>query len=345
MISNTSIPSITTGPRQSNFELLRILAMLLVLVLHCNFWPIGIPDAADFHDAPLTTWTRTLFQSAAIVCVNVFILISGWFKIKVSLKGFFNFIFQCLFFSFGTYLVMFCLGKAPFSLTIIAECLGISKVEWFIKSYIGLYILAPALNIFSDKASRKQLFWVLVAFFTFQTIYGMTMTAQFIQRGYSTFSFIGLYLLARYMRLYPSRILSRLSLWSYLGSVGVLSVLFYINQMIKSPLDMYAYINPLIIFSSMGLFLTFGNIKMRTSPVINTISRSSFAIYLLHYSPVILQPVFLPTARRIFENYSGAGYFGAISLFIIVVSLTAILTDQLRIWLWRRIQCIFNYQR
>lgn len=35
------ITSITAGPRQSNFELLRILAMFLVLVVHSDFWSIG----------------------------------------------------------------------------------------------------------------------------------------------------------------------------------------------------------------------------------------------------------------------------------------------------------------
>ncbi len=37
-MSTSEINSITIGPRQSNFELLRILAMFLVIVIHVDFF-------------------------------------------------------------------------------------------------------------------------------------------------------------------------------------------------------------------------------------------------------------------------------------------------------------------
>ena len=48
MIVKMNISSITKGPRKSNFELLRIVAMLFVLILHADFFVNQIPTRNDF---------------------------------------------------------------------------------------------------------------------------------------------------------------------------------------------------------------------------------------------------------------------------------------------------------
>ncbi len=196
------ISSITSGPRQSNIELLRILAMFLVLVVHADFWALGRPAAEDFSINPLNAFTRTIIESISIVCVNVFILISGWFGIRPSLKGFCNFVFQCAFFLFGIYAIMLATGYAQLTFKGIAGCLCLTSANWFIRAYAGLYILAPILNIFIEKSSKRTLELFLIAFFIFQSIWGWLGAAKFVEQGYSTFSFIGLYILARYTRMY-----------------------------------------------------------------------------------------------------------------------------------------------
>lgn len=192
--------NITNGPRQSNFELLRILAMLFVLVVHSDFSSLGAPDRLDFINAPEESISKTIFEALSIGCVNLYILISGWFGIRPSVKGFFNFIFQCAYYMIGIYLLSLIIGKAHFSITGVLECLALTSSNWFIKAYIGLYILSPILNSFARSATLKQHCVVLIAFYIFQTIFGITNAAQFIDFGYSTFSFIGLYLLANLLR-------------------------------------------------------------------------------------------------------------------------------------------------
>ena len=77
-MSTSEINSITIGPRQSNFELLRILAMFLVIVIHADFLSTGLPSPEEYYADWLPVTTKVLFESISIVCVNVFILISGW---------------------------------------------------------------------------------------------------------------------------------------------------------------------------------------------------------------------------------------------------------------------------
>ncbi len=193
------ISLITNGPRQSNFELLRIVAMFLVLVVHSDFWALGAPSVNDLCDNPTNVITRVLFQSMSIVCVNVFILISGWFGIKPSLTGISKFLFQCAFFYFGIYILLWVLGQVSFSFNGIMACLGLAKSNWFILSYLGLYLVTPVLNTFLENTSIKKLEIFLVYFYIFQTIYGWSGAAKYFEFGYSTFSFIGLYMLARYI--------------------------------------------------------------------------------------------------------------------------------------------------
>lgn len=63
--------------RLSNFELLRCLAMFLVLVVHADFFSLGEPSITNFTSISLSDMTRLFIEGVSIVCVNVFVLISG----------------------------------------------------------------------------------------------------------------------------------------------------------------------------------------------------------------------------------------------------------------------------
>jgi surface polysaccharide O-acyltransferase-like enzyme len=73
--------------RLSNFELLRIIAMAMIVLLHCNNWMIGNVAAQDVTDNPYGSFWRILAQQICIVGANVFVMISGWFGIKPKVKG------------------------------------------------------------------------------------------------------------------------------------------------------------------------------------------------------------------------------------------------------------------
>ena len=91
--------------RFSNIELLRITAMVLVMVLHADFLSLGSPSAAEVVSAPVQSFFRIFTESLSIVCVNVFILISGWFGIRPRLRRFSEFLFQVWFFGVLMYVM------------------------------------------------------------------------------------------------------------------------------------------------------------------------------------------------------------------------------------------------
>ena len=58
-------------------EALLLLAMFLVLAVHANNLSLGQPTVEAAVEAPVGTFTRMFLQQACIVCVDVFVLISG----------------------------------------------------------------------------------------------------------------------------------------------------------------------------------------------------------------------------------------------------------------------------
>lgn len=88
-----------TKIRQSNFELLRLVAMFMIVLGHANQSSIGVVSREDIFSNPFDSFLRLFLQQFCTVSVNVFILISGWFGIRSTIKGFANMMFQVFFFS------------------------------------------------------------------------------------------------------------------------------------------------------------------------------------------------------------------------------------------------------
>ena len=88
--------------RLSNIEFLRLLAMLSVFIVHADFSTFGAPTMEELAVRPVGVWIQYWFECFAICCVDVFVLISGWFGIRFSLNKLWAFLFQVVFYSLGT---------------------------------------------------------------------------------------------------------------------------------------------------------------------------------------------------------------------------------------------------
>ena len=329
--------------RLSNIELLRIIAIFFVLIRHAGFYAIGMPDASENQNTQ--TFILTVLDLFSSVGVNVFILISGFFGIKYTARGLFKFIFQCLFYSFGIYILLLSLGIIHISHLGLAECLFLRKINWFPKAYLFLFILAPVLNAFVENTSERQLRVVLINFFVFQTIFGCISEAtHFISLGYSVVSFIGLYLLARYVRLYPHKVFlfSKIKDFSIYFIISLVLSLLSFWAIGQNKLTLFwrieAYCNPLIVISSLYLLLCFSKIRLQ-SKFVNKIAASTFAVYLLHSNPNVIDRYYTHTIQ-ILNGFNGGLLY--IFCFLVFVYLLAILIDQIRVLCWNKILLLAN---
>ncbi len=131
--------------------------MLFVLIVHTDFLALGFPTPQDMAAAPGSVWAKIGFEFPALVCVNVFVLISGWFGIRASARGAMSFVFQCLYFGLLLYFVGCIVSGVLPNVLGIAQVLTLFKVNWFITAYLILYSFAPVLNGFAGNVGRRQL--------------------------------------------------------------------------------------------------------------------------------------------------------------------------------------------
>lgn len=311
--------------RLSNIELLRILSMLGVLIVHADFGALGEPTRAELLSTPTYTVIRTSLEAFAIVAVNVFVLISGWFGINFRWSSLCKLLFQCVFFFFGIYFICYIFGLVEIRpLKGVYMSLMLSENAWFVKSYLGMFLFAPVMNAFIESASKKQIKIFLLCFFVFQSIYGWISTgASFISGGYSSFSFMGLYLLARYVWVHKPQ-WSQWSIRRDFTAYGILSLITTLGILLFTYLDIYPlyamfirYSSPLIIAAALFLLLAFSKLSL-SNTFINKVAASCFAVYLFHF--ILFPPIHAGLDSvdciRICRSYNGGADSGFVVRFL-----------------------------
>lgn len=328
--------------RKSNIELLRIIAMMMILALHAN-GAIGPFHSYSQVGPNLGELFRLFFEEACLVSVNVFVMISGWFGIKASWKGILSLFFQISFYS-----LFISLGYSVFNGQLfplkdtLLSCLGMTY--WFIPSYVILYVLSPFFNTFIETSSRKKYTIFLVLIVLIQIIYGLFGDQGHFHGGYSALSFIVLYILAGYLHKYPFKLSSLspvIDIVIYLSVVLCLSLLAFCGgeSMMEGSKSVFNYNNPLVILASVFLFLFFTKIQIQ-SKIINWLAVSSFAIYLIHMN-FLVKPHYRMFFQEIYESYGGWSLL-LFPLAILVIGILCIIVDKIRIVIWDRFWSVIN---
>ena len=152
--------------------------------------------------------------------------------------------------------------------------------------------------------------------------------------GYSITFFCGLYLTARYFRLYPIQFIER-NAWSiYIVITLFLAVAATVGiRLVGSPLKLLRYDNPLEIVASVCFLLGFLHIKLQ-SRRINALAKSCFAVYIIHFNPFVF-PFFRMGVERIAESYHSVFFILMMFVFLLVVFLTCSLIDAIRALSWK----------
>lgn len=339
----------TAIKRESNIELLRSIAMLMILLLHANFVALPYPTTEELELTPFLQISRYFLESLCIVSVSVFVYISGWFRVKTKIKSISNFLFQVFFFWGVGYAILLAIGIADLSIIGILHGLAIRHYDWFVKAYLFLFILAPILNTYIDNTSEKIQRYIILSFFITEFIYCWLGGARFFIGGYSPLMFIGYYLLAQYVKQYinDSNINNWLiKLFRFSRTID-LSLYFFLaiaNTILITTLalhgysinKLYEYDNPLNYIGGFYLFLFFVKTPIKYNKIINWIGMSSFAVYLFH-SQSDVRNFFIYHINIINNEYTGTLSALIIFIYLILIYILSILIDQLRIFIWKNV--------
>lgn len=329
--------------RQVNIELLRIFSMLMVLVIHYNVAVNG----QTTHDMVMTEPWKAIgvasLKSLSFICVNCFIIISGYFGIRWKWKSLCNYLFQIGFWGGMIHLIAVGIGFSDFSVKQMLDNMFMFLVHgnWFFVSYLGLYMLAPVLNAYIEKVETRQLGWMVLTFYAFQTVFGWIFKncIEFSQ-GLTFVSFMGLYLLGAFLRrsnLNCFRWRCGYDMGCYLGFGFICVVLSMGANYMGFDKDVYSYISPLQILQTVYLFLFFKKVRVssRYDQVILFFSSSAFAALLMHSWDGV--NIYASGLQWIDANLAMPFVFTMLYIFGYFIS--ACCLDKIRLMVWNKI-CI-----
>lgn len=282
---------------------------------------------------------KLLVNQFCLVGVNVFVLISGWFGIKASFRGAGKLLFQILYVTVICLIVSLLAGLPVSFREDVLPFLLLGRPYWFVASYLILFAISPVLNAFVENATQGTFRTVLLAWFGLAFFYGFLLDAGHFDYGFSALSFIGLYLLARFVRLYPGRLTS-FSAWTdagiYTGLTLLSALLFWCGyKWFGMGFHLNHYDSPLAIIAALYLLLAFSKINLQ-SRTVNWMAGSAFAIYLIHEHNLVS-----PYYHQLFHNLGqwvpAPAVVPVAIAFLLLIGLACILADKPREWLWRRI--------
>lgn len=268
--------------RNSSIELYRIIATFAVLVVHFNGWFLGdwpLP-VYNISNPTLFRTGQLIISAVSIICVNMFVIISGFFGIKLKFRSIVKLYIYLFLIYIPEYMVK-CISTHEFIFVEFFErCLVFSFAGYFIKCYFMLMILSPVLNSFIDKYGKASLKWVLLFWFLEFWFACITDAKELAyNKGYSLIHFVLMYMIARCIKLYEDEI-KKIKQWFWL--LGYLfSTLVIIISHVMGIRWCWDYSSPVVVFSSICSFLPF-LYKTFYCKVINLIASGTFAVYILH---------------------------------------------------------------
>lgn len=309
--------------RQSNYELLRMVAMLAIVFYHFCCHPRGYFTHSGLYIADT-------IDSFLLIHVTLFLLISGYFSIRLRWDNITKLLLRCIVFGVPLYLLGVRMGYVSFSYKelFFRFIPFVHNAWWFLGCYIQLMLLSPLLNHVAETVNQKhyKLFLILLSFMALGL--GGVFHDAIDNNGMSLFHFSYIYLIGRYLRLYPIDIkrITRKKLFVIylicsLLTLPIVIVSFYFTV----PFQLYC--SPFIIIGAVAIFLLFGTFNFENKWV-DKLASSSLSVYMIHDDP-FYSHVVLITFAGILYNWLGNGYFLVLPLCVVLVYLFGFLIDNL----------------
>lgn len=296
--------------RNSNFELMRITSMFMIVIWHFIF-----------HSNILAKTSGTLnliiyfIYIIVSIHVNSFILVSGYFQYNKKFKPrkivslitttwFYKLIYAIIFSVTG--IVTITKTEMLFFIQPFNFNYGFGEFYWFINMYIFLYLLSPFINKLIETLSQKQHKTLIIILLVMLSIVPtVTLNSTLNNNGYTIASFIMLYIIGAYFGKYKLRenyhfrnfsknkyqlLLLVLFIVSIFLAItpkiitdyfenSTIEILSYVKYLFG--LKLIDYISPVIILESVLYLLLFETFDFK-SKFINKVASLTFGIYLVH---------------------------------------------------------------
>lgn len=288
--------------RMANLELLRCLAMMMVIVLHYLGKGGLLPELTGESLGSVGT-AAWLLEAFCIVAVNLYMLISGYFLCTSSFKlsRLLQLLIQVWLYSAVFGMIGAATGiirETPVDTHYFLTLMFPVSMEhyWFLTAYVFLYLLLPFLGVAVKRMSRQQMQLavglLLVTFCALKSILPLRLETD--QKGYDCLWYLCVFMTAAYIRRFGSTFLRRRGrslglyaaccLLAFAGSM-VLRFCYLRTGSLGRMTGMCMEYNHILPFlAALGLFGVFAGLEIQgnIARVINSIAPYTLGVYLLH---------------------------------------------------------------
>ena len=313
--------------RESNIELLRIVAMLMIVTHH-----VVINVSNTYCEMYLQRSCEPpfyLYNALVIYGVNLFVMISGYCGIRATLSKGVALYLKCVLYGMLGIVVYLLTPNNAFvwgQLEPYIYVLSGNTTWWFIRYYMFLFALSPFINIVFERCSRKEVY-TLTLLLTILSVYFGWMRHDMVNLdGYNFFNFVWIYCIGHCIRLSQPELRSiRYVRWYALLLWVVCVVLTAWGEYHHWSQAVFGYNNPFIVGGTIGLFVFFQSFEFQ-SKTVNLIAASTLGVYLIH-GHFQIGPFFINYA---INHYTSAWQIPLFALGIFVIcSVVAIGIDAL----------------
>jgi len=291
--------------RQSNYELMRIVSMFLIVIFHI-LWHGRVLE----HTSSTLHLFFVLVMCFCMAHVNSFMLLSGYFNCEKEFawKKFFKVFNQAWFYQVVIVCLVAYFGITHFGskMEIIDAVSPLNFSYWFIVYYLLLYVLSPFFNrVIAHLNQKEHKRLLIVCFILFMILPFITRQELIANNGYTFIQFVCMYFFGAYLKKYPLKknfhfknySKNKLQILLFSGMI-VFWLLHFFSYMLSGVFITYDntllqqfgmtlkdyflyYSAPFVVLQSLCYFLWFGTLNFKCK-FINLIATLVFGVYLIH---------------------------------------------------------------
>lgn len=335
--------------RLSNIEILRIVAMFLILQSH--FACHGYFQITEGHLGNVDSVINEVILRAMVtgyVGNALFMIITGYFLLsgdKINKIKLLTIVVQVMTYSFLCYIAFIMYKHDQLSIKELVEALTplTHNTYWFFTAYVLVYIFHPFLNRLLIHLGQRELgtliFTMIITWGIIPSLFNLRFaSSEFLQ--FVIFYFIGAYIRLYYVngrfvftnfsyevdttRLFKI-LLGCLFIWVCVAIITSLTPPYISIRVFR----LYNMGSPLTILLSITIFLLFLNTRIKAIKIINTIAGCMGGVYLFHENPYVRSILYEDIFQL--ERYKESDYIYIVTLgFIVLTLITGVVIELVR---------------
>lgn len=278
--------------RESSFELLRLISQYMIVIGHVLQVIVTPASGEPFYKA---------IMFPLHVAVPCFVMISGFFGIKASIKGLVN-LLKFVVVLYVPLLLIKLIVMGGGTNDILAIVFPVSRTNtWFIRTYLWLFLLSPLVNKALENSTLQQKFIYALCLFAISNYAGTIGNDVSLTEGKNIVAFLFYYLIGHILSLTKD-------MWKKIERKKLLFIYVLCNVIIVSLVTIYGgnrivngvfefcfvrYNSPFLWLNAILTFMLITGFSFQ-SITINKMAKTCLSIYLLHCSFVswmLVKPV------------------------------------------------------